>query len=1375
MKQAFDRMLTISSLMLAAALIVPRYSFGEGQVRLISSGGSSISFEVLVPTPSLLAGDEGSTRVLLEGYGSFSPPGAAEAPGKTFHVAIPPGGDARVVWTVLEDEFLGPLKLPQVAGERMFRGEDGIPYSRKYYPPDPWEGSIKTRVVSAGKPAFMGRQRILPVRVNPLIENRGELRLVRKISITVYIENSRAAGLENRFRADPVSGAWKKIYQDILVNPDDVSAFRKPLQRREFIRADMEAGKKLKIRVPETGAYSIRADSLIASGLSPDLSNTGFALKKYYYDPGEPELIRRKDIPLRVIKGANSSPDIFENDDLLVFYALGIKDDAEAGDLDAAFTNDNIIWLEENEAGAIMPEGPPPPAATGNPAVSFAARYKGRKDAYYQRRIKAGTRDFCYLLGPVSDQAVLPFTIYNPDAASNFSLSLRMTSVNENSGQNLTFKIRNSTGEHTLGTRPLSPMDHDEFSFTGISGSWLAGGVNEIVISGGITWGYLVNDFVVDYGGIYVAHDDKLEFTTTLSIVPAKIAITGFTSGRGCALDVTDQENPIFFTLPPDSFHVQGSNYTLSWAVPQMSENHYIVLGDYRGGHIYNAWISVDNPSSLRTRGGPYNSLVIAHADFLPPHTGDLVEYLSWREAQGYRILTADVQDVYDEFNGGLKSCAAIKRFIQYGVDHWGVEYVILVGDGNEDRKRIFIGDPPDKYGTPPDYIPAYIYSEAVIGADIPDEVIASDKYYSLLDEAVPSARGSESAYPGTEGEGPPGERDWMPQAGYPDVFLGRFPVGRELELKALLVKLRRYEVPDISDTWRRRVILFADDAWSGLFNSYVYKPIELRFETSMDAVGKSIEETLPGGFEIQRLFLSRWTDTAHNQPGQSGSVIYHDSNDSTRTYFTPYLLKKLNSGALFFSFQGHAARGNFTTEAAFSMFDQYKDLDSLRTDRNFVFVGLGCHISEFALVGEYNRAAFEGPNGDCISEQLLLKSRAGAVGTYASTGYEYLDENAVYCQNLFDSFFREPAVDSIPPLNQATGAHWVLGEMITRGEIDQIASTGYGYAQVFRHVLFGDPMLKIDPGPPLIKLEADWGEGWTDLSSDYLHSGSRDNSCRMRFTASDVVALGAITLQVGGQDRTGDLNIIRLGDEDLTYARGYQAQFDYTLSLEDGSILFRVFKPEGDVCGSRELIIDTELRLFFNGHLEIIPGVESPPEGDFRLEADFPLYLTQAPELWLDGMVMGGVAFSPDPQDSSRWAAEFNQKLSAGGHTLTVLVGNYTKDFRFTVTGDDLVMDTFNFPNPFSGGTNICYTLNLDGDAGEIDIYNVSGRLIRSFDIPRNQLVAATNIRVPNRIFWDGRDLAGDRVANGTYIYVIRIWKDGSEVTLRNKLVKLE
>jgi hypothetical protein len=308
------------------------------------------------------------------------------------------------------------------------------------------------------------------------------------------------------------------------------------------------------------------------------------------------------------------------------------------------------------------------------------------------------------------------------------------------------------------------------------------------------------------------------------------------------------------------------------------------------------------------------------------------------------------------------------------------------------------------------------------------------------------------------------------------------------------------------------------------------------------------------------------------------------------------------------------------------------------------------------------------------------------------------------------------------------------------------------------------------------MKFQADWGTGWESIDSDTLRARHGSNLVTLRLNASDIVAIGKITLQVNGEDRTDSLVVVPLVDQDKTYARSYRADYRYTIDPKDESITFKVSAPDGRETGSIDLRIATRIRLFFKDRgYEIGPGVDSPPSGTFILTADFPSYLRQQPTLSIDGSLQEDVRFGvPDPGDSLHWEATFQRSLSSGLHVFTVRVGDFSRDFTFNVTGSGLAVSAFSFPNPFSSSTNIVYSLNLAAQEVSIDVYTVSGLLIRRLPIPSDGLGPASLAR-PHSVLWDGRDDAGDRVANGTYIYVIRVRRSGDTVDIKGKSVKLE
>jgi len=1331
----------------------------EEGVRLVSSAGSAVTFEVTVPGARVVPAPGGAVRLVIEGYGTFSPPGAVELPGRTFRVAIPRYGDPRVSVTVLEEERLGPLNLVRVPGERFIEGENGVPVTEQYYPPDPWANGGGLPLYEALAASFMGRQRVLPIRINPLVLDAGGARLVRRLSVTVSFGTAGALSGTDVLGQAPLSGAWKRLYDELLVNPGDAASFRKPLDMTRATAAAAEAGKKLKIRIPETGVYYMSADSLIAAGLSAGLATGELALRKYYYDETSPDLLRTVDVPLFFVEDAGTAPGVFDGGDRLYFYSFGLKDDAEALDTNALFAADNVLWLEEEVAGSLMPLIPPVLQGAQDTLRQFAATMKYRTDTWYMKNAVPGTFDFYYAKGPGVRESAVPFELRRPASAETFSLTLRLQGNDPLSATHtVSFSVRNASGTHLLGTGSFFSKEAKTYLFSGLQSSWLVDGQNELVVSCSADYKYLINDFTVNYQALFVASGERLEFEVRPLIDPAAVAVSGFSTDSGFLVEITNPRSPSYRALGPSDFVPAGGGYRLVIRFDEsLATRRFVAFAAAAADRLPVRSVSVDAPSHLRETAGSYQALVISHRDFMARSA----EYAAWRRSQGYRVLLADVEDVYDEFNGGLPNASAIKRYVTYGFDRWGVEYVLLVGDASEDHKRLLYGPNPDLQGSPPDYVPSFTYSTSVSGT-YDDEVIYSDRYYAFLDEAVPVASGAAGA-------------SLLP-GGYPDVFIGRLPVGRDVELRAVINKMNRMETPQSDDAWRRRLVLFSDDAWSGRGNDYMYRSYEYEFEESNDSCAAAVERGLPGGFAVQKLHLSRYTDPIHPDRTESGPAVLSKSTAAARSAFTPALNRELNKGCLWYMFQGHGNRAVLTTESAYSL-GWYMDPDSLRIYTPFIFVGIGCHVSDFAIQAEYNTFGETGPYGDCMSEQLLFKSGAGAVATYASAGFEYLSQNAVLVERLHRTMFQALPADSVGPRNEYTGAHWIFGEAIAKAEIEQIDNTSYGTEQVFRYCVLGDPMLKIDPGPPLMRLEADSAGEYRAVSSgDTMRARDGANLIKLRLTVSDIVAIGRITLRVNGDDSTGSLRIVPLVDADKTYARSYRVDYDYTIDLNDDMLLFQVFSPDGREVGRFEIPIATSVRAFYGDFsYELGGGAESPPSGTFIVTADFPAYLSEAPVLSIDGVIQDGVVFaSGGPNRPLFWTAVFQRTLTSGLHVFTVTVGDFSRDISFNVTGDDLVASVFSLPNPFSRETSIVYSVNLAVESVSIDIYTVSGVLIRSLVPPPGGLGPASFAR-PHAVLWDGRDLAGDRVANGTYLYVIHIRRSGESIDLEGKSVKLE
>jgi flagellar hook assembly protein FlgD len=79
---------------------------------------------------------------------------------------------------------------------------------------------------------------------------------------------------------------------------------------------------------------------------------------------------------------------------------------------------------------------------------------------------------------------------------------------------------------------------------------------------------------------------------------------------------------------------------------------------------------------------------------------------------------------------------------------------------------------------------------------------------------------------------------------------------------------------------------------------------------------------------------------------------------------------------------------------------------------------------------------------------------------------------------------------------------------------------------------------------------------------------------------------------------------------------------------------------------------------------------------------------------------------------------------------------------------GKIVINDLMNYPNPMTSNTEFFFELNAPADWAEMQIFTLSGKLIKR--IHSGNLTVGRN----RGIRWDGCDLDGDRVAEGVYIY---------------------
>jgi hypothetical protein len=142
------------------------------------------------------------------------------------------------------------------------------------------------------------------------------------------------------------------------------------------------------------------------------------------------------------------------------------------------------------------------------------------------------------------------------------------------------------------------------------------------------------------------------------------------------------------------------------------------------------------------------------------------------KEKDGLKAEIVKVENIYDEFNNGIKSPLAIKKFLKYALNNWDkdypLEYVVFVGDASYNYK--------DKY----DLVPTLMFETIKYGAS------ASDYLYSLLS----------------------GDDD------IPDVVVARIPADTNEKLSFYIDKIKNYqENPEISEWANNALFISGNDA----------------------------------------------------------------------------------------------------------------------------------------------------------------------------------------------------------------------------------------------------------------------------------------------------------------------------------------------------------------------------------------------------------------------------------------------------------------------------------------------------------------------------------------------------------------------------------
>lgn len=737
---------------------------GEGRspgalLTVLDESAEGLVLELTLPEPQVetrvFAGE--NCQVLnVPGLAQVERPGEPQLLERVALVGLPPTGTPSLE-IVMQEEQIMPGQFDLCPGESLqVNREIGgfhqqVASSRERGPAygvDELRPETAADLLGTG---WLRSQRYAQVRLNAVRYNpvSGQVRYASRLVVKVEFNGTGGGAIINEFE-------FEDSLRGMLVNYEQARAWRsRPAPVEPAAALELSPQPAYRVGVKADGIYRVSYADLLAAGVG--------AAELEALDPATLQLFNMdSEAAILLEVGADGS---FDPGEALLFYGLKAR---------GKYTDENIYWLRWGvQAGRRMAALDGTPGGSAVVPLDFQTTKRIAVDTdYFGEKGSGVENDHWYwtMVAAISGPASVDFK----------------TTLTNISTQSRTARVRvllqgyTATPYHHTRVYLNGQQIDDHYFVSGteyqfevsVPQSLLLEGENTFKVEcprdGNITQDVVwVNWFEIDYYDTYTAEGDRLRFDLD-SAGTWQAQVSSFSLETIEAYDVTDPLNPALISggqvLPG------ASGYDLVFEASVTGERRY--LAQTAAQRLSPARIELDAPSSWKTPANAADHIVISHGDFITQAQA----LADFRAGQGLRTAVVDVQDVYDEFNGGVFSPEAIKSFLAYAYASWAApapRYVLLLGDGHYDFKNVY------GFGEI-NYIPPYLADvDPWIG-----ETAAENRYVSVSGGDI-----------------------------LPDLHIGRLPARSAAEAQVMVDKIIRYEQDPLAGDWLMKMTFTSDNA----------------------------------------------------------------------------------------------------------------------------------------------------------------------------------------------------------------------------------------------------------------------------------------------------------------------------------------------------------------------------------------------------------------------------------------------------------------------------------------------------------------------------------------------------------------------------------
>jgi len=1149
-----------------------------------------------------------------------------------------------------------------------------------------------------------------------------------------------------RISASPIvitNGVPKKILSFTVNYKKQLN--RNPSSRIQITNSVLATGDWYKFRIEKTGIY--RLDKGFLSDLGMNTDNIDPRSLKIFGHGGKPlpfanSLNTQFDLPQNAIQVIGEEDGVFNGNDAILFYGIGLEGQDEIGDNDTnlnPYSDETYYYVTIEGGPGLRVQTMVEPTAAPSTTITQFNDYKFHEIDDFSPGL-VGRRWYGNRFDIESEQS---YEFDFPNLVSN------------SDPMKVVIKCAASSESTTSMSLSINGTSLDPLNFSALSGQRvLSSATREVDIPGSSSSGNITVDLAYNNSGNpssigyldYIGIDALRELRGVDGQLSFKYNKAASLSGVGTYqisnasqfTQIWDVTNSGFISAKQNETGADSFSFNATLGEVRkyvaVNPNDYFEPIEISRSRVLNQNLkgSVFNDESGNFKDIDY--LIITPPFLIQPALRLANHHKNY---SGLNVKVVTLDKIYEEFSSGKQDISAIRNFVRYIYENASspsnrIKYIGLFGDTSVDYK--------DRLSNNNNIVPTF----HTLNSESTHFSYMSDDFFGMMDI----------------NEGTMLASDLL------DIAVGRILADEVGLANAMVDKIVNYTKQVSYGNWRNNYLLISDD---------VDKNGEQILEVKIDALGDSISKEKPF------VNVKKIHSDAFQQETSAGGNRYPQVNEAIKD--------QIELGAVIVNYFGHGGEDGLAAEFIYTK-DIANNLQN--TNKYPCIVTVTCEFTKFdnPLRITAGELTFTNRNGGAVCLVTTTRSIGISLG---------VDFNEALASELFGFGIETPN----PPAEGLRISKNNIGTDERRVVFyigDPAMRLAFPKRDIRLTTLNGVPISQAtDTLKALskVRIGGEVVDASGSLITNYngvLEAKVFDKNVQRQTLANDGSSGGFVmTFLTLGESLFNGKSTISNGAFEFEFVMPRDTQ----IPIGDGRISFYARKNNvaEDQTGvnldvkigglNENAPTDNQgpmIRLFMNDESFTSGGITN----------DSPILVAKLEDT--NGMntasgighdmiaILDGDESNPfvineyyqaDVDDFTKGSLNYKLRdLEDGLHTLTfkawdVYNNSSTEEIQFIVAGNDALEITrvLNYPNPFVSYTEFWFNHNRPMEPLEVQVqvFTVTGKVVWT----KNQIITTDGF-LARDITWDGKDDFGDRIGKGVYIYKITV-----KSTLTNKRVE--